>query len=86
MAELGTLTRILAPVVKSYFCYVHTKDNMTAPGQLCVADQFLQLSQNRSLGPSSRVYGLLGENIGKEPKPSSPAMGSLKSLSAMLSR
>jgi len=68
MGEYGALTRILAPVVKSCFNYVHVGQGLTAEGQLEV-HEFLRLSQNRSLGPSSRVYGLLGENIEKSLSP-----------------
>ena len=61
MGELGKASRILAPVINSYFNYVATGNKQTAPGQLNIAD--LEIYNYPKLNSDTKIYALLGDPI-----------------------
>ncbi len=61
MGELGQISRILAPVVNSYFNYVATDGHDTAPGQLSIAD--LEIYNYAKLNSNTKIYALLGDPV-----------------------
>lgn len=67
MGELGTLTRILAPVVNSRFNFCSLDpESRTAPGQLSVSD-LLRTYKVHKRSSSSQVFALIGNPVSQSP-------------------
>lgn len=63
MGELGTVTRICAPIFNVPLTYAPLCDeDKTAPGQLLV-DYLCQIYHFRSLTPETKIYGLIGDPV-----------------------
>lgn len=69
MGELGQCTRILARKFGSFltFCSVND-DNGSAPGQIAT-DKLVNLYRFRSVSPSTKVYGVIGDPISHSMSP-----------------
>jgi 3-dehydroquinate dehydratase / shikimate dehydrogenase len=63
MGDLGTLTRICAPIFQVPMMYAPLiEEDKNAPGQLLV-DQLCEIYQFRSLNPQTKIYGLIGDPV-----------------------
>jgi len=63
LGELGTFTRILAPLAETPLMYAPlTLSQMTAPGQL-IADELQEVYRFRGLSPKTKVYALIGDPV-----------------------
>lgn len=65
MGETGSLSRILAPIVKRPFTYASLSSaEATAPGQIDAKD-LLTIYHYRALNASTQIYGLIGQPVDK---------------------
>jgi 3-dehydroquinate dehydratase/shikimate dehydrogenase len=63
MGDLGSLTRICAPIFRVPLMYAPlTEEDKNAPGQLLV-DQLCAIYQFRALNPETKIYGLIGDPV-----------------------
>ncbi|MFI4898507.1 MAG: type I 3-dehydroquinate dehydratase [Phycisphaerales bacterium JB059] len=69
MGEFGLMSRVLAPKFGAFltFASVH-KEEATAPGQPTIRE-LLDLYRFRSIGPETRVYGVIGWPVGHSMSP-----------------
>jgi 3-dehydroquinate dehydratase / shikimate dehydrogenase len=63
MGDLGSLTRICAPIFQVPLMYAPlAEEDKNAPGQLLV-DQLCEIYQFRTLNPETKIYGLIGDPV-----------------------
>lgn len=65
MGPLGTITRILGPVIGNVFDYCALGEK-TAPGQL-YAEEMIEIYNYQMLGLSTKIYGLIGNPVEQSP-------------------
>lgn len=69
MGEFGLLSRVLAPKFGGFLTFASLRpETVTAPGQPSIAD-LLGLFRMRSIGPGTRVYGVIGWPVGHSLSP-----------------
>ncbi len=69
MGEFGLLSRVLAPKFGGFLTFASLRpQSATAPGQPTVRD-LLELYRFRSIGPATRVYGVVGWPVGHSISP-----------------
>ncbi len=63
MGDLGSITRICAPIFRVPIMYAPLKEeDKNAPGQLLI-NQLCEIYQFRSLNPKTRLFGLIGDPV-----------------------
>lgn len=69
MGEFGLMSRVLAPKFGGFLTFASLRDtSATAPGQPTIAD-LLHLYRFRSIGPATRLYGVIGWPVGHSRSP-----------------
>ena len=69
MGEFGLMSRVLAPKFGGFLTFASLRDQAaTAPGQPTVRD-LLETYRFRSIGPATRVYGIVGWPVGHSMSP-----------------
>ncbi len=69
MGEFGLMSRILAPKFGGFLTFASLRDSaVTAPGQPRIAE-LIDLYRFRSIGPATRVYGIVGWPVGHSLSP-----------------
>lgn len=69
MGEFGLMSRVLAPKFGGFLTFASLRPTtVTAPGQPTVAE-LLDLYRFRSIGPATRVYGVVGWPVGHSMSP-----------------
>lgn len=69
MGEFGLASRILAPKFGAFLTFASLRDeSATAPGQPTITD-LLDTYRFRSIGPATRVYGIVGWPVGHSMSP-----------------
>lgn len=69
MGEFGLMSRVLAPKFGGFLTFASLRTSAaTAPGQPTIAE-LLGLYRFRSIGPSTRVYGVIGWPVGHSRSP-----------------
>lgn len=63
MGDLGSITRICAPIFQVPMMYAPlVEEDKNAPGQLLI-DQLCEIYQFRALNPETKIYGLIGDPV-----------------------
>jgi 3-dehydroquinate dehydratase/shikimate dehydrogenase len=63
IGDLGSITRICAPIFQVPMMYAPlVEEDKNAPGQLLV-DQLCEIYQFRALNPETKIYGLIGDPV-----------------------
>lgn len=69
MGEFGLLSRVLAPKFGGFLTFASLRDStVTAPGQPRISE-LVDLYRFRSIGPATRVYGVVGWPVGHSLSP-----------------